>query len=161
MEAPKPSTALAKVSSASPSYTAGQFEALSVDTDGALRVSGLSGGSLVAGTALIGKVGIDQTTNGTTNAVSSTGFSFLNVAGAATTVVKSGAGQLHLINVNTLGTVASTLTVYDNTAGSGTIIAIIDSLTLPGPNLFDINFTTGCTVVSTTTAALNFTVAYR
>ncbi len=132
--------------------------------------------TLLPGTAIAGKFGIDQTTPGTTNkvvaaidqttpgttnAVTLTGYSCVNISTATTTVVKSGAGVLHLVNVNTLGTIASTATIYDNTAGSGTIIAIIDTLTLAGPNFYDINFATGCTVVTTGTAAPNITVAYR
>jgi len=87
------------------------------------------------------------------------GYSFQNISTSTTTTVKSGAGVLHGINVNTKGTVASTVTVYDNTAGSGAIIAILDSLNLSGWNQFDISFATGLTLV--TTGAPNITVAYR
>lgn len=93
--------------------------------------------------------------------VSQPGFSFRNISTATTTTVKSGAGVLHLVNVNSKGTIASVVTVYDNTAGSGTIIAIIDSLNLAGPNFYDIAFATGCTLVTTGTVAPNITVAYR
>ncbi len=130
--------------------------------------------TLLAGSAIAGKFGIDQTTpgttnkvvaaidqttNGTTNAVALTGYSFANISTSTTTTVKSGAGVLHLVNVNSLGTVASITTIYDNTAGSGTVIAIIDTLTLKGSNQYDINFATGLTLV--TTGAPNITVAYR
>jgi hypothetical protein len=91
----------------------------------------------------------------------SAGYSFTNISTATTTVVKNGAGTLHAVIVNSKGTVASTLTVYDNTAGSGTIIAIIDSLNLSGTFEYDIDFATGCTIVSTGTVAPNFTVSYR
>lgn len=89
------------------------------------------------------------------------GWSFTNISTSTTTTVKSGAGTLHLVAVNTLGTVASTVTIYDNTAGSGTIIAIINSLTLSGSFTYDIAFSTGLTVVTTGTAAPNVTVAWK
>jgi hypothetical protein len=114
---------------------------------------------LVAGTALIGKVGIDQTTNGTTNGVTLVGYSFQNITTSTTTVVKSGAGVLHLVNVNALGTVASLVTIYDNTAGSGTKIGTINSLTLSGAFQYDLAFATGLTLV--TTGAPDITVSYR
>lgn len=117
--------------------------------------------ALPAGSNIVGKVGIDQTTNGTTNAVALTGYSFANITTSTTTTVKSGSGVLHAVIVNTKGTVASTTTIYDNTAGSGTIIGIIDSLTLAGTFQFDINFATGLTLVTTGTVAPNITVSYR
>lgn len=89
------------------------------------------------------------------------GWSFQNITTSTTTTVKSGAGVLHIVNVNTLGTVASTVTVYDNTAGSGTKIATINSLTLSGPFQYDIAFSTGLTLVTTGTAAPDITVSYR
>lgn len=89
------------------------------------------------------------------------GWAFSNISTSTTTTVKSGAGTFHLASVNTLGTVASTCTFYDNTAGSGTIIAIINSLTLSGSFTYDIAFSTGLTVVTTGTAAPNLTVAYK
>lgn len=89
------------------------------------------------------------------------GYSFTNITTATTTVVKSGAGVLHGITINTKGTVASTVTIYDNTAGSGTKIGIIDSLNLSGPFLFDAIFATGLTIVTTGTAAPDITVTYR
>lgn len=89
------------------------------------------------------------------------GYSYAHIATSTTTTVKSGAGVLHLINVGTLGTVASTITIYDNTAGSGTIIGIINSLTLSGGFPYDVSFATGLTLVTTGTAAPDVTVSYR
>lgn len=89
------------------------------------------------------------------------GYSFSNISTDATTVVKSGAGVLNAVTVNTKGTVASTVTIYDNTAASGTVIATIDSLNLSGQFLFSVAFTTGLTVVTTGTVAPNITVSYR
>jgi hypothetical protein len=78
---------------------------------------------------------------------------------STTTTVKSGAGTFHSIVVGGKGSSASTVTVYDNTAGSGTVLALIDSLNQVGTYLYDIAFGTGLTVV--TTGAADMVVTYR
>jgi hypothetical protein len=177
--------------------------------------------ALPAGSNIIGKVGIDQTTVGTTNATSlayigssatvpgtsgadgvstnlislnvrnfgllfngstfdrarsggvtgmagvslqaspSGAYSYSHISTATTTTVKSGSGTLHSVTVNALGTVASVLTVYDNTAGSGTVVAAINSLSITGTLTYDVTFTTGLTIVSTGTVAPDVTVSYK
>lgn len=88
--------------------------------------------------------------------------SFLNVAaGTATTVVKSGAGTLASITINTKGASSNTLTVYDNTAGSGTKIATIDTTAAQVTLNFNVAFGTGLTIVSATGTGADYTVAYR
>lgn len=88
-------------------------------------------------------------------------FLYSHISTATTTTVKSGAGNLHSISVNTKGTVASTITVFDNTAGSGTVIGVIDSLNLSGAFVLDVAFTTGLTIVTTGTVSPDITVSYR
>lgn len=88
-------------------------------------------------------------------------YSFSHISTSTTTTVKSGAGVLHAISVNTKGTVASIITVYDNTAGSGTVIGVVDSLNLSGAFIFDVIFATGLTLVTTGTVAPDITVSYR
>jgi len=83
--------------------------------------------------------------------------SYNYIATATTTVIKTGAGVLHSITVN--GGTAGTIIVYDNTAGSGTIIASFDSTNALATYLFDIAFATGLTIV--TGAATKLTVSYR
>lgn len=87
--------------------------------------------------------------------------SYSHIATATTTTVKSGAGTLRSITVNSLGTVASTTTVYDNTAGSGTVIAVINTLALSGTFDYNIQFATGLTIVTTGTAAPDLTISYK
>lgn len=89
------------------------------------------------------------------------GFSFTNITTSTTTTVKSGAGVLHLVNINADGTVASAVTVYDSLTGSGTKIATINSLALSGAFVYDIAFTTGLTIVTTGTQAPDVTVSWR
>lgn len=66
-----------------------------------------------------------------------------------TTVLKYGAGQLHLcIVTDNVGTI----TIYDNTAASGNIIATIDASKIIGTITFDAPFFNGLTVVTGTNA---------
>jgi hypothetical protein len=88
-------------------------------------------------------------------------FAFANISTVATTTVKSGVGELHAITVNSKGTVASTITVYDNTAGSGAKIATIDSLNQSGTMVYNVAFANGLTLVTTGTVAPDVTVSYR
>lgn len=90
------------------------------------------------------------------------GWSFRNIAGASTTVVKSGAGVLHMLVINKpIG--LGTITLYDNTAASGTKIATLTNplaiLQQQVPIQYDIAFNNGLTVV--TSAADDVTVSFR
>ena len=86
---------------------------------------------------------------------------FRNIAGAATTTVKSGAGTLYGLMINK-PIALSTITIYDSLTGSGTKIA---TLTQPAallssqiPMPFVCSFSTGLTIV--TSAADDITVLY-
>lgn len=87
--------------------------------------------------------------------------SFNHISTSTTTAVALVPGVLHSISVNTKGTVASTITVYDSLSASGSIIAVIDSLNLAGTTIFDVAFTIGLTIVTTGTVAPDVTVSYR
>lgn len=71
-------TSAATATAAAPSYVEGAASAFSQNLTGDLRVIAKIAASqtvgLAAGSALVGKVGIDQTTPGTTNAVAGTNF---------------------------------------------------------------------------------------
>jgi len=90
-------------------------------------------------------------------------FSATNVAAAATTVIKASAGFLHAIVINTpLAT--GVLTIYDNTAGSGTKIATITypaALVSGATTLtYNCSFGTGLTIVGAT-ANIDYTAIWR
>jgi hypothetical protein len=86
-------------------------------------------------------------------------YRYLNITGQATTTVKSGGGILHTICVNTPAA-TETITIYDNTAASGTKIGTITVFASTNPCLtYDVNFTTGLTLV-TATASSDLTVSY-
>jgi hypothetical protein len=79
------------------------------------------------------------------------------IATATTTVVKSTAGKLFRI---TLGeTAAGAITIYDNTAASGTVIAVLKASIAEQTFEFGLPFRTGLTVV--TAAASKLTVVYE
>lgn len=78
------------------------------------------------------------------------------ISSATTTVVKSGAGVLHCITVTELA--AGTITIYDSTTGSGTVIAVLKASIPEGTYVFDRIFSTGLTIV--TAAASKIHVSY-
>ena len=84
-------------------------------------------------------------------------YAYSYISSATTTTVKSGAGFLHAI---TLGeTAAGAITVYDNTAGSGTVIAVLKASIAEQTFVLNVSFGTGLTIV--TAAASKLTVSYR
>ena len=87
---------------------------------------------------------------------------YRNITSATTTVVKTGTGALMGVIVNA-AVASGTITIYDNTAGSGTTIATITypATLLANHNVFPYfcKFTTGLTIVTTGTA--NITVVYK
>ena len=88
-------------------------------------------------------------------------LTYLNIQGAGTHVVKSGSGYLHRVIVNR-AILSSVVTVYDNTAASGTKIATVTNpLALLSSQMvlpYECNFNTGLTVV--TSAGDDITVVY-
>ena len=84
-------------------------------------------------------------------------FTYSYISTATTTAVKAAAGFLHTITVQ--GGTAGTIIIYDNTAGSGTIVASFDSTNALATYTLDIKMATGITVV--TGAATKLTVSFR
>lgn len=78
------------------------------------------------------------------------------ISTATTTTVKSGAGVLHAITIGE--TAAGAITIYDNTAGSGTVIGVLKASIVEGTYIFDRAFGTGLTIV--TAAASKLHVSY-
>ena len=108
----------------------------------------------------------NKATIGADGGVKTSGAPFLSVRinTSTTTLVKTGPGTLKRITVGikgTIGTIASLVTIYDNIVAAGTIIGVIDSLTLSGSFEFDVDFSTGLTIVTTGTVAPDITVIYR
>lgn len=86
------------------------------------------------------------------------GTAYAYIAGAATTVVKSGAGRLvRIVNNSGAGTSA---TIYDNTSAAGDTIGIIALAVVGGSIDYDLPFATGLTIV-TVGAAADLTVVFQ
>lgn len=82
---------------------------------------------------------------------------YKNIASAVTTVIKSGAGTLKSITINT--TAAGTITIYDNTSAAGNKIATIAASPAIGSVFhYDVKFDVGLTIV--TAGASDITVSF-
>jgi len=96
---------------------------------------------------------------------------YRNITGNTTVTVKSGNGVVRGISINN-NTTGGTITVYDNTAASGTKIAtfeigtpsggLLSSSGQPGPNFIPMvaEFAIGLTVVTSGSNSNNITVYY-
>lgn len=94
------------------------------------------------------------------NAVQCKSFNFKNITTQTETLVKSGAGVLHTICINTPAN-NGTATVYDNVTSTGTLIGKITSFTaVQGCFTYDAAFATGLDVV-TSAGNIDLTVTYR
>lgn len=125
--------------------TTGQSGAVQLDSHASQKVSLYDGNGTVIDPTLASQIYFSNSYN--------------NINTKTTTTVKSGAGRVQGIQVNTLGT-ADTLTVYDNTAGSGTKIATITSPLLGSNFCVGAAFGTGLTIVTAGTTAGDYTVYY-
>ena len=91
---------------------------------------------------------------------SASSYAHLNSTG--TTTIKSGAGILRRVVINTKGGAFNTFTVYDNTSGSGTVIAAIDTANgVSGYFEYNVAFSTGLTVVDAIGTSADITVIYE
>jgi hypothetical protein len=88
------------------------------------------------------------------------GLKYTNLKALGTTTIKAGEGVLHSISINTKGATGNTATVYDNTAGNGTTIATVDTTAQIQTLLYDLQFTTGLTIVLATGTSADITVSW-
>lgn len=82
------------------------------------------------------------------------GWRHISLAG--TYVLDTDKGTLRRIVVNT--TANGTITVYDNSAGSGNVIAVLKASVAEGTYTYELPYVTGLTVV--TAAGSDITVVY-
>lgn len=176
-----------------PTYTAGQRTDAQSDSRGNLKVAlfgnsattgvdvtGFSADALSTGANGLNVIAQGYGFNGTTRdrfrtitgtdgtglgvqSVEQAGSSFANITSATTTTVKSGTGTFHKLIINT-PIASATITIYNNTAGSGTKIGTItlpSVITAEAPIflVYDLWFSTGLTFV--TSGATDLTVIYR
>lgn len=113
----------------------------------------------MAATLIVDGSGVTQPVSIAATVTTKTSYGYANIATNTTTTVKSGAGVLHTLVINTRGGTSSA-TVYDNTAGSGTKIATIDTTLSTTAFVYDVAFTTGLTIVTAGVSAADLTVSY-
>jgi len=87
--------------------------------------------------------------------------SYLHLNANGTTTVKSGAGVLRRIVINTRGGIVNTLTIYDNTTATGAVIGAVDTVNAGGAFNYELDFTTGLTVVLAGGTAADITIIYE
>jgi hypothetical protein len=88
-------------------------------------------------------------------------YGYTNIISNTTVTLKSGAGILHAVVINTKGASSNTLTLFDSATASGNKIGTLDTTSAVGAVLYDIQFSNGLTIVTATGTAPNVTVAYR
>jgi len=115
-----------------------------------LQTDSSGNGSVTLGTLISGE---NQTFN---RLMVLPNYTYNNITSATTTVVKSSAGVLHAITVN--ATAAGAITIYDNTAASGSKIATLKASIGENTYVYDVTFGNGLTIV--TAAASDITVSY-
>ena len=86
-------------------------------------------------------------------------FSYANYTTSAANAPKSGPGLFHGVHVNSTA-LLSAMTIYDNTAASGTIIATLPANTSAGFYQFNAKFGTGL-IVNTAAATDDVTALWR
>jgi hypothetical protein len=94
---------------------------------------------------------------------SDVGSSSTRLTANGTTVIKTGAGILRSVTITASGGSSNSLTLYDNTAGSGTVIADFNTTTsgLLGQSMrLDIRFTTGLTAVLATGSSATVVIVW-
>lgn len=105
------------------------------------------------------KAAVAATTTAAKITEAQAGNSFVNITTATTTAVKATPGVLVRIIVNTVGA-GSTLTIYNNTAGSGAKVGTMTTA-IQGSYEFNVACSVGITVVSASGTAADITVVYR
>lgn len=97
---------------------------------------------------------------GTGQALVSPGGKYANISTNTTTLVKTGAGILHSLTINTKGASSNTAAIYDGITAGGTLIGTVDTtsgvLNLP----YGIQFEVGLCIVTATGTAANLTVSF-
>jgi hypothetical protein len=87
--------------------------------------------------------------------------SYLNfAANTAGTQIKTGMGTLLGVTVNTAGTGAAILTLYDGTSTAGPVIGAFSTLAVIALDLQPVKFVTGLFAVVAGTTSGNITVVY-
>jgi hypothetical protein len=87
-------------------------------------------------------------------------FNYTHLNANGTTTIKSAAGVLAAVSVNTKGASGNQLAVYDNTSASAPIIAQIDTTSAVYTFPLGVQFNTGLTVVLANGTAADITISW-
>jgi len=85
-------------------------------------------------------------------------YNYAHISTNSTTTLVTGPGILHSVVVNNTTGASDTITIYDNTAASGSVIAILSESV--GTYIYDAAFGTGLTVVLSGTTPPDSTITY-
>jgi hypothetical protein len=92
--------------------------------------------------------------------VKTNSYTYTHINSNTSATVKSGAGVLYSVAINTKGASSNTITLYDGTSSAGTVIATIDTTANVQSILYNVAFTTGLYYVVQTGTAGDLTIAY-
>lgn len=86
---------------------------------------------------------------------------YFHISANGTNVIKLGPTTLQRIILNTAGSNNNALTIYDNTAGSGTVVGVLtNALGTIGAVDYDLDLVNGLTIVGSGTTSGDFTIVY-
>lgn len=87
--------------------------------------------------------------------------SYTHISTNTSTQVKTGAGYLFGISINTAGASSNVATIYDNTSCATTVIAVIDTTAIGNVDYKGLKFATGICITTATGTAADLTVVYK
>lgn len=88
------------------------------------------------------------------------GYDSVNITTNTTTTVKSKAGVIHTLSINTAGATSNTVKLYDGAAATGTLLGTWDTTTGVTFFLLDIYCGTNITAVTAAGTAADITITY-
>ena len=86
---------------------------------------------------------------------------FFHFSAANTTQLKTGAGKLHSIHINTPGGATNVFTVYDGVGVTSAIIVIFTGTGTQGDHQYNVEFQAGLYIVDATGTACDATIVYE
>jgi hypothetical protein len=88
------------------------------------------------------------------------GYNYSHQSSNTSGNLKASAGVLHNVTINTKGATSNTLTLYENTTASGTVIAVIDTTAQIQTLNFDVSFSTGLSFALAGGTAADVTIGW-
>jgi hypothetical protein len=89
-----------------------------------------------------------------------TGAGYKHISANGSGVLKSAPGSLFSVTINTKGAASNVLTLYDNTAASGTVLAVIDTTSQITVLDYYLDFAVGLSYALATGTAADVTISF-